>query len=72
LYRFAQLSPRRRLLIVEALGLLLWSKVSLKLVAFSRLVRGIGQFMHPADPRAAPASHRQPMVGAGTRRLVAQ
>src|SRR5262249_23323929 len=53
LRRFAQVSPARRALVVEALVLLLASKIALKLVPFNRLAGKMGTFVHPSDPRAA-------------------
>jgi hypothetical protein len=51
--RFRSASSMRRGLVIEALLLLLWAKVSLKVIPFGRLSRRFGDFVPPDSPRLA-------------------
>ena len=52
----AQVGPRRRALLVEAVGWLLVARLALLLVPFPQVARRLGRFVPPADARAAQAT----------------
>ena len=51
LRRFGQVDNRRRALVVEAVACLVAARLALIIIPFSRLARGFGMFVPPADPR---------------------
>lgn len=55
LRRFGQIDNRRRLLLAEAVGWLLLSRVALLCIPFPRLARRLGTFVPPTDARALRA-----------------
>jgi hypothetical protein len=56
LRRFAQVSPRRRLLVLEAVACLLAARLALVFIPFPRLAGWLGTFVPPTDQRAARAA----------------
>jgi hypothetical protein len=56
LRRFAQVGPRRRLLVLEAAACLLAARLALVFIPFPRLAGWLGTFVPPTDQRAARAS----------------
>jgi hypothetical protein len=58
LFRFAQVGPRSRLLVVEAVARLLLARLALIFVPFPRLARRLGTFVPPSDTRALQARDR--------------
>jgi hypothetical protein len=58
LLRFAQVGPRRRMLVVEAIVWLLLARLALIFVPFPRLARRFGTFVPPSDTRALQARDR--------------
>ena len=55
LRRLADIDPRRRAQLVEAVAWLLIARLALICVPFPRLARHLGTFVHPADDRALKA-----------------
>lgn len=58
LLRFAQVGPRCRLLVVEAVAWLLLARLALIFVPFPRLARRLGTFVPPSNTRALQARDR--------------
>ena len=52
LRRFAQVDPRRRALVVEAVAWLLLARLALIFISFPWLARRLGAFVAPAEARA--------------------
>jgi Transglutaminase-like superfamily len=52
LLRFRQIGNRQRALLVEAVACLLAARLALIFIPFPRLVRRLGTFVPPTDPRA--------------------
>lgn len=63
LRRFAQVGPRRRSLVLEAVAWLLLARLALLVIPFPRLARSLGTFVPPSDARAlmakATGTHEQ-------------
>ena len=55
LRRFAEVGPRRRAQLAEAVSWLLIARLALTCVPFPRLARHLGTFVHPTDDRALKA-----------------
>lgn len=58
LRRFGQVGPRRRALVVEAVGCLLAARLALIFIPFPRIARQLGTFVPPSDARATRARER--------------
>jgi hypothetical protein len=59
LRRFAQVGPRRRALVIEAMAWLWLSRLALIFISFPRLARRFGTFMPPTKARAEQAKHKR-------------
>lgn len=62
LHRFAQVGPRRRALLLEAVACLLLARLALIFIPFPRLARRLGSFVPPDDARATRAKTRGPQA----------